>query len=145
MSGPLRTAKIQCYQGVDISLTTLYFDPPVSGSTSLQDLEPMDFTGATARMSIRLEGDPRATEVLFLETGSGLEWASDTFAGGPAAPSVNNGITISITRTQSLDMNGGRQFVGGYYDVLADMADGTTVEIMAGQFDLMATVTRTAP
>lgn len=145
MSGPLHVTKIQCYQGVDLSLTRLFFSPPASGSPDLADLEPMDLTGATARMSIRLECDPAAEEVLYLVTGDGLEWVSETFEGGPAAPSVDNGVAITITRTQSLAMNGGVPFVGGYYDLLVDMPGGVTIELMAGQFDLMATVTRTAP
>lgn len=145
MSGPYHVAKIQCYQGVDLAETRLFFTPPESGSTDLQDLEPMDFTGATARMMVRLEGDPTAELVLSLETGSGLEWVAQTFTGGPDTPEADNGIEITITREQSLDMNDGVPFVGGYYDLLADLPGGTTVHLMAGQFDLMATVTREAP
>jgi hypothetical protein len=102
----------------------------------------MDFTGCTARMMVRLERDPAATQVLSLTTSAGLEWVSDTFDGGPDAPSVDNGIQITITRTASLAMNGGVPFVGGYYDLLVDNPDSTTTHLMAGQFDLMATVTR---
>jgi hypothetical protein len=102
----------------------------------------MDFTGATARMMVRLERDPASTQLLSLTIGSGLEWVSDTFTGGPDAPAVDNGIQVTITRAQSLAMNGGVPFVGGYYDLLVDNAGGTTTHLMAGQFDLMPTVTR---
>lgn len=142
MSGPIYTSKIQCYQGVDLALTRLFFIPPSNGSTDLQDLEPMDFTGCTARMMVRLERDPASTMLLSLTTVSGLTWVSQTFTGGPPTPSVNNGITITITRAQSLAMNSGVPFVGGYYDLLVDNPGGTTTHLIAGSFDLMPTVTR---
>ena len=142
MSGPLHVSKLQCYQGVDLVETRLFFIPPSSGSTDLQNLEAMDFTGCTARMMIRLDRDPAATQLLSLTTGAGLDWVSQTFTGGPSAPAFDNGIEITITRAQSLAMNGGVPLVGAYYDLLVDAPGGTTVHLMAGQFDLMATVTR---
>jgi len=144
MSGPYHVSRIQCYQGVDLEETRLFFSPPADGSTDLADLDPMDFTGCTARMMVRLRCDPSSTQVLSLTTGDGLEWVSDSFPGGPSV-SVNNGIRITITRDQSLAMNNGVPFVGGYYDVLVDTPNGTTLHLMAGQFDLMATVTRQDP
>jgi hypothetical protein len=141
MSGPLHVSKIQCYQGVDLEETRAFFDQPASG-TDLQNSVPVDFTGATARMMVRLERDPASTQVLSLTVGAGLEWVTETFTGGPALPSAANGIELTITRVQSLAMNGGVPFVGGYYDLLVDTAGGTTIHLMAGQFDLMPTVTR---
>lgn len=142
MSGPLHISKLQCYQGVDLSETRLFFTPPASGSTDIQNLTPMDFTGCTARMMVRLDRDPTAAQVFSLTIGSGLTWVSQTFTGGPVQPAVNNGLTIAITRALSLAANGGVSFVGGYYDLLVDNPGGTTTHLMAGQFDLLPTVTR---
>jgi hypothetical protein len=93
-------------------------------------------------MTIRLERDPEAEETLSLSIGDGLEWVTDTFDGGPEEPAADNGIEITITRAQSLAMNDEKPFSGGYYDLLVDNPDGTTTLLMAGQFDLLPTVTR---
>lgn len=142
MSGPLHVSNLKCYQGVDLTETRLFFNPPASGSTDVQALVPYDFTGATARMMIRAAQDPSSTQYLSLTIGSGLAWTSQTFSPGPAQPAYNNGFVITITKAQSLAMNSGVPFTGGYYDVLVDLPGGTTVCAMAGQFDLVATVTR---
>lgn len=142
MSGPLHVSNLKCYQGVDLSETRLFFIPPASGSTDVQDLQPYDFTGATARMMVRSSEDPASTQLLSLTVGSGLTWVSQTFSPGPPQPSVNNGITITITRAQSLALNGGVPLTGAYYDLLVDLPGGTTICLMKGQFDLVPTVTR---
>lgn len=148
MSGPYQVSRIRCYQGVDLEESSLFFSQPEDGSTDLADLVPMDFTGCTARMVVRLRCDPASTQVLYMTSfhqtpgdTPGLVFVSDTFDGGPDV-TVNNGIQITITNTQSLAMNSGVQFTGGYYDLLVDTLAGKTLSLMAGQFDLMATVTR---
>jgi len=142
LSGPLHVCKLVCYQGIDFSETRLFFTPPASGSTDVQQLVPMDFTGCTARMMVRTTEDPAATLLLSLATGSGLTFVAQTFTPGPPLPSANNGITIVITRAQSLAMNSGVPLLGAYYDLFVDQPGGTTILLMKGQFDLAATGTR---
>ena len=144
MGGPLRTVKLQCWQGVDLSESFVFFVLPASGSTDPQDLVAMNFTGAAARMNIRLSADPAATSLLSLTSSpaAGLTFIADTFTPGPATPAFNNGIKIVITKAQSLTLNSGVAVSNCYYDLLVDNADGTTTLLLAGQFDLLPTVSR---
>lgn len=142
MSGPLHTAKLVCYQGVDFLETRVFFTSPASGSTDIQNLTPIDFTGCTARMSIRRAADPSSTLLLSLGSGSGLSFVTQTFVPGPPMPAAPNGVSIAITRAQSLAMNSGVPYDNAYYDLLIDQPGSTTLLLMAGPFDLKATVSR---
>jgi hypothetical protein len=93
-------------------------------------------------MNIRVQQDPASTSLQALTTGSGLTFVAGTFTPGPPTPGVNNGIQIVITKVQSLAMNGGVPIQNAYYDLLVDQPGGLTILLMAGQFDLAATVTR---
>ena len=93
-------------------------------------------------MTVRVLDDPSATSLLSLTTGAGLTLVTQTFSPGPPLPSAPNGIQIVITKAQSLAMNGGVPQLGGYYDVFLDQPSGTSLLLMAGAFDLAATVTR---
>lgn len=141
MAGPASNTKIEALQGVDLSETFLYFNPPASGSKDVNDLVPVDFTGATARMMVKPTSDATATALLSLTIGSGLAWTAGTITPGPAVPAYNNGIIITITRAQLLAMNAGVAIVA-YYDLLVDWANGTTAILARGTFNLAATATR---
>lgn len=147
MSGPLVTEKFVCWQGVDFTHRQAFFADGGVPDGDVQNLVPVDFTGAVARMNVRLSNDPSATSVLTLSgtaggSSSGLTFVKDTFSPGPPTPSVYNGVEVSITRAQSLSMNGGVPFKGGYYDILVDKLDGTTELLICGEFELRSTVTR---
>jgi hypothetical protein len=139
--GPYLIKTLQVYQGIDYMQEFVFFGRPDSGSTEVRDLVPFDLTGAALRMRVRLEEDPASTSLLALSSGAGLTLISDTFSPGPAMPAAPNGVRIQITRAQSLAMNGGEVF-HGYYDVIADQADGTSMLLLCGAFQLQTTVTR---
>ncbi len=146
IGGPPLVEKLVCWQGVDF-LKSYAFFTAIDDLTDVQNYTPMDFTGAAARMNIRLAADPASTSVLTLSgtaggSSSGLIFIKDTFTPGPALPTVYNGIEISITKAQALSMNGGAPFTGGYYDILVDNSDGTTSLLICGEFQLLPTVTR---
>ncbi|AKU93368.1 hypothetical protein AKJ09_11514 [Labilithrix luteola] len=141
--GPLATKRLQVWQGVDFKARFVFFTQPASGSTDPKDLVPMDFTGwSHARMVARVAPDSASAQIMSLIAGGGLTFIADTFSPGPPMPSVNNGIEIMITSSASLAMNGGVAYSGGYYDLLIDKSDGATMMLMAGQFDLLPTVSR---
>lgn len=144
MSGPLNTSKLQAYQGVDFADSRVFFTPPTNGSTDVQNLVPMNFTGCTARMMIRLAADPSSTLLQSLTSSppAGLTFIAGTFSPGPPLPAFNNGIAIALTRAQTLAMNGGVPISGAYYDLLVDQPGSTTILLMSGPFDLLPTVTR---
>lgn len=141
MAGPITVKKLQCWQGVNMLEQFVFFTLPTSGSTDPQNLVPMSFTSAHARMAIRMAQDPASTSLITLTDGAGLTFITDTFTPGPPMPSANNGIAIAITPAQSLSMNGGVA-ISGYYDLMIDNPDGTTTLLLAGQFDLLPTVSR---
>lgn len=140
--GPLAIKRLQCWQGVDMLERFVFFTLPASGSTDPTALAPMDFTDCTARMTIRQDQDPTSLTLLSLTSGSGLTFMADTFTPGPPMPSVNNGVSIAITKAQTFSMNDGVAINDAYYDLLIDKPDGTTMMLMAGPFDVLATVTR---
>jgi len=149
MGGPAIDIKIEVFQGSDESLEFYFFNPPSDGSTDPVDLVPVDMTNCTARMMVRPSPDPQATMMLSLAGGLGLSSASPTGiafgAGtinpGPAVPAYDNGFTITVTKAQSLNMNGGRAIVA-HYDLMIDWNNGTTSIWMRGTFQLSASVTR---
>lgn len=141
MSGPAVNQHLECLQGVDFEETFLFFNPPANGSTDPTDLVPVDFTSATARMMVKPTSDASATAILSLTIGSGLAWTSGTITPGPAAPSYNNGITITVDATTSLAVNSAKA-TAAYYDLLVDWAGGKTTLLARGTFTLAATATR---
>lgn len=141
MSGPLHTSKLTVDQGVDFSTTRLFFTPSTTAPTDTTQYTPLDFTGCTARMMARLAQDPTSALLFTGTIGAGLAFVSQTFTPGPPQPSVNNGITITITRAQTLAMNGGVACVG-YYDLFIDQPGSTTLFLMSGPFEVVATATR---
>jgi len=141
MSGPASNTRLEALQGVDFSETFLYFSPPASGSKDVNDLVPVDFTNATARMMVRPTSDATTTQLLSLTIGAGLAWVAGTTTPGPAAPAYNNGVTITITRAQLLAVNAGVA-ITAYYDLLVDWASGETSILARGTFNIAATATR---
>lgn len=141
MAGPALNTKIEILQGVDFAETFLFFNPPANGSKEPNDLVPIDFTGATARLMVKPSTDASAVAILSLTIGSGLAWTAGTITPGPAIPGYNNGIIITVTRSQSLAANATKAILA-YYDILVDWANGTTTCLARGTFNIAATATR---
>lgn len=141
MAGPATNTRLEALQGVDFSETFLFFNPPASGSKDPGDLVPVDFTGATARMMIKPTSDATTAAILSFTLGAGLAFTAGTTVPGPALPSYNNGIIITITKAQLLAANAGVAIVA-YYDLLVDWANGTTAAFARGTFNIAATGTR---
>jgi hypothetical protein len=141
MAGPTSNVRLECLQGIDFSETFLFFNAPASGSKEVNDLVPVDFTGATARMMVKPTSDATGTALFSLTIGSGLTWTSGTTTPGPAAPAYNNGVIVTITKALSLAANGGRATLA-YYDLLVDWSNGTSALLARGTFNLAATGTR---
>jgi len=149
MGFPETDEKIEVLQGSDVTLPYIFLGAGLSGSTDPAQAVPVDFTGCTARMQVRVSPDSGATLLLSLAGGAGVSGGSPSgiafFAGtsvpGPPVPAYNDGFTITITKAQSLAMNGGRAGVF-YYDLFIDWPSGVSTIYMRGTFQLTSTATR---
>lgn len=133
--------KLEVLQNESFSTQILFFTPPVAG-TDPSDEVPVNFTGATASMSVRKAQDVNAASLLSLGSGGapgGLTFVAGTFQGGPPVPAYNNGIQIDITAAQSAAMEGGANW---YWDLLVTWASGSKTYVARGQFQVTKTAAR---
>lgn len=131
--------KLEVLQNETFSTQILYFNPPASG-TDPSDEVPVDFTGATAVMTVRKAQNADADEILWLgEPMYGLTFVSGTFQGGPPVPAYHNGIQIDITAAQSRGMPIGANW---YWDMYVQWASGARTYVARGQFQVTGTAAR---
>ncbi len=149
MAGPILNTPITVVQGSDEVRTFSFFTQPTGGSTDVQDLVPVNFTGCTARMQVRATANPGGTAYLSLAGGagvsgsspSGIAFIAETFSPGPPLPGSPNGFTVTVSKEKSLAMNGGQPGIF-YYDLILDWTNGTSTVYLRGQFTLQGSATR---
>lgn len=130
--------KLEVLQNESFSTQLLFFNPPASGTDPADEI-PVDFTGATAKMSVRKAQNDTSTELLALTSGGGgLTFVSGTFAGGPPVPAYNNGIQIAITAAQSEPLEVGANW---YWDMVVTWGSSKTY-VARGQFQVTGTAAR---
>ena len=151
LQGPWNITTIRVLQGSDFQKN--YFPlisrcrPPANqqqqGTGPLENAIPYNYTGATVYMNVRQDQDPSATLLLTLDNGvnGGLTLVSGGAVQGTTfvVPSYPNGLQITILAATSLGLSAGTY----YYDLFCTTSTGSTTCHMAGNFEVMATVSRT--
>lgn len=137
--------KLEVLQNETFSTQILYFNPPASG-TDPSDEVPVDFSGATAYMSVRKAQNDEADQLLAIDSvdpppDSRLTFVAGTFQGGPPVPGYNNGIQITITAEDTEGMPVGANW---YWDMFVRWASGAKTYVARGQFQVAGTAARDA-
>lgn len=135
--------KLEVLQNESFSTQILFFTPPVAG-TDPSDEVPVDFSGATAFMSVRKAQNSEAEELLAIDStdsapNSRLSFVAGTFQGGPPVPAYNNGVQIDITSDDTEDMTIGSNW---YWDLFVQWASGAQTYLARGQFQVTGTAAR---
>ncbi len=131
---------IKVEQGATLRALSFYFlGPDPSGLGNPSNQVPTNFTGCSMKMEVREAQNPTSTLLLTLTSPSGgLAFVAGTTVPGPPLPAYNDGISITISNTQTQSLAAGTY----YFDLIVTWPDTTTDLYIAGQFIVFATVTR---
>ena len=127
-------------QGEDKTFGPFVFatqDP--SGLNNLAAQVYYNFTGAAARMQVRLNQDSGSALIFNLTSAGGtIVFSKQRSPGGPVAPATYNAFAATVAKALSLAVSPGTY----YYDLFIDWAGGTSQEFLAGLFVVESSVSR---
>ena len=131
--------KIEVAQNESYGRQLGFFNPPVTGNDP-KDEVAVDFTGATAVLSVRKAQNDTSTELLHLTSSPAAGLTFVAVGGGPAGapvPPYNNGIQITITPAQSEPLE-----IGLWYWDLLVVQGATKMYVARGEFAVVGTAAR---